>query len=151
MKRATLAVLAGLLATTATFAEEFAGPYFGEVVRVIDGDNFEAKIEIWPTISSTVSVRIAGIDAPELFRPQCPQEALGARAAKEALRELIPPKTEVRLEHVEADSFSGRVLAVVYRQKLERGRTLTELLLNRDVVELWTPGDPDIDWCATTD
>ncbi|MGB3554695.1 MAG: hypothetical protein WBA25_08655 [Jannaschia sp.] len=115
---------------------------------MIDGDNFEANVKIWPTISSTVSVRIRGLDAPELFRPDCPQEKLGAQEALADLEDLLPEGTLVRLEQVAADAFSGRVLAVVFRQGPERGRTLQELLHNRGIVQNWAPGEPAIDWCS---
>ena len=140
------------IATLLTFgsaqADDFAGPYYGEVLRVIDGDNFEAKVDIWPTVSATVSVRIKGIDAPELFRPSCPQEKLGAMEARDDLESLLPPGTLVRLEEVQADDFSGRVVAVAYRQGPDRGRTLVELLLNRGNVVAWEPGQADVDWCS---
>jgi endonuclease YncB( thermonuclease family) len=37
-----------------------------EVVRVIDGDTFEARVRIWPGMDVTTRVRLRGIDAPEL-------------------------------------------------------------------------------------
>lgn len=133
-------------------ANVFSGPYYGTVSRVIDGDNFEATVELWPTTSATVSVRIKGIDAPELFRPKCAQERLGAIEAKSDLEELLlTDETEIRLQEVEADSFSGRVLAVVFRQKEERGRTLSELMLNRGNVVVWTGDGDDVDWCENAD
>lgn len=141
-------ILAASVGPIAARADRFDGPYFGVVERVIDGDTFEATVEVWPNLSATVSVRISGIDAPELFRPQCPQERLGAQAAKEALQEIAPAGTAIRLEDVELGSFAGRVIAVAYRQGESRGRTLVELLSNRGVVEEWTSGDADVDWCA---
>jgi micrococcal nuclease len=128
----------------------FSGPYFGEVIRVIDGDTLEAKVELWPTISATVSVRLKGVDAPELTRPECAPEALGAKAAKEAMDEVLQPGTRIRLEAVEEDSFSGRVVADAFRQGDERGRTLVELLKRRGAICPWKPGQPDIDWCSDT-
>ena len=43
-----------------------AGLVQATVLRVLDGDTFEARAAIWPDIEVTVAVRIAGIDAPEL-------------------------------------------------------------------------------------
>jgi micrococcal nuclease len=130
-------------------AEEFPGPYYGEVIRVIDGDTFEAKVEIWPSLSSTVSVRLKGIDAPELRRWKCEQEKLDADDAKAKMEEILPVGTRVRLEDVESDSFAGRVVAEVLRQGDERGRTLIELLLNREAAVCpWMPSQPDVDWCS---
>ena len=146
--RKTIFFLWCFLASPAA-ATDFPGPYFGDVIRVIDGDTFEAKVEIWPTISATVNVRLKGIDAPELNRSKCPQEKIGAMDARDAMVEIIPPGTQVRLENVENGSFAGRVIADVFRQVDVRGRTLIELLRNRDApVCPWIPGQPDIDWCG---
>jgi micrococcal nuclease len=138
-----------ILIGTASLAQDhgFNGPYFGVVERGVDGDNFEAKVEIWPTISSTVSVRIRGIDAPELFRPECLQEALGAADALGDMIEILPIGTRVRLENVEAAAFSGSVVANILRQGTDRGRTIVELMMNRGNVVLWTPDQPNIEWC----
>jgi endonuclease YncB( thermonuclease family) len=71
VRRAALALVAGLGLASGAAAQDspYPGPYFGEVIRVIDGDTFEAEFGIWPSIRSVVSVRIAGIDAPGIHRP----------------------------------------------------------------------------------
>lgn len=40
--------------------------YPAEVVQVIDGDTFEARVHLWPGLNVTTRVRLRGIDAPEL-------------------------------------------------------------------------------------
>ncbi|MCU4653674.1 thermonuclease family protein [Roseibacterium sp. SDUM158016] len=125
----------------------FHGPYSGEVLRVIDGDTFETRVEIWPNIEAVVSVRLRGFDAPELFRPDCEEERLQATLAKAVLEELLPVGQEVRLEDVEAGAFSGRVVATVDRVAEANAVNLGILLERRGFVR-WEPGDPDIDWCA---
>ena len=47
--------------------------YPAEVIQVIDGDTFEARIHLWPGLDVTTRVRLRGIDAPEL-KAHCPQE-----------------------------------------------------------------------------
>jgi len=61
--------------------------------------------------------------------------------------EILPIGTRVRLENVEVDAFSGRVVADVLRQGTDRGRTIVELMMNRGNVVLWTPDQPNIEWC----
>ncbi len=39
--------------------------YLAHVVRIIDGDSFEASVVIWPDFVVTKKFRVAGIDAPE--------------------------------------------------------------------------------------
>jgi endonuclease YncB( thermonuclease family) len=40
--------------------------YSAEVVHVIDGDTFAARVTIWPGVEVKTRVRLRGIDAPEL-------------------------------------------------------------------------------------
>src|SRR5690348_13647193 len=56
-----------------------------EVLRVIDGDTFEARVHLWPGLTATTRVRLRGIDAPEL-RARCAEERSRAEAAREALK-----------------------------------------------------------------
>lgn len=150
MKFSTLILATvGTFLTTPAFAdsEVFTGPYFGEVIRVIDGDTFEASIALWPTIAATVSVRLRGYDAPESFRPACPEEALQAVLATNAMEEVLPIGQEILIENVERDPFFGRVVADVSRVANVNSYSLAVLLENREAVQPWDPSQPDIDWC----
>jgi endonuclease YncB( thermonuclease family) len=35
-----------------------------EVLRVLDGDTFEARVRLWPGLDVTTKVRLRGVDAP---------------------------------------------------------------------------------------
>src|SRR5262245_53571454 len=59
-----------------------------EVLRVLDGNTFEARVQIWPGIAITTRVRLRGIDAPEL-RARCPEERAKAEAARDALSVML--------------------------------------------------------------
>ena len=148
MNSAALAVALGLTGVAALADEPtFPGPYFGEVVRVIDGDTFEARIEIWPTVSATVAVRLRGFDAPEIFRPACEEERYQGTLAKAAMEEVLPPGQAIALMQVGPDSFAGRVVADVHRLANVNLYSLDILLSNRDVIRPWNPDDPPINWC----
>lgn len=41
----------------------------GNVVRVKDGDTFVAEFDVWAKILITETVRVAGIDTPEMRKP----------------------------------------------------------------------------------
>ena len=56
-----------------------------EVLRVIDGDTFEARVNLWPGLDITTRVRLRGIDAPEM-KARCGEERVKAEAARDALR-----------------------------------------------------------------
>ncbi len=83
-----------------------------EVLRVLDGDTFEARVRVWPGIEITTKVRLRGIDAPEL-KARCPDERTKAEAARDALRGILA-EGEVAVSHVGFDKYGGRVLADAY-------------------------------------
>ena len=80
-----------------------------EVVRVIDGDTFEARVHLWPGLDITTRVRLRGIDAPE-FKARCNEERVRAEAARDALRAILD-QGEVGISRVTLDKYGGRVVA----------------------------------------
>jgi endonuclease YncB( thermonuclease family) len=60
-----------------------------EVLRIIDGDTFEARVNLWPGLDVTTRVRLRGIDAPEL-KARCGEERIKAEAARRASRHPRP-------------------------------------------------------------
>ncbi|OAN44415.1 thermonuclease family protein [Magnetospirillum moscoviense] len=84
-------------------------PYPAQVLRVIDGDTFLAKVPIWLGLDITVSVRLRGLDAPELRGP-CPAQA---QAAKDMLTELLAAGP-VRLTDITHDKYASRIDALVW-------------------------------------
>ncbi len=81
------------------------------VLRVIDGDTFEARVRIWPGMDVTTRVRLRGIDAPELHA-RCAAERKGALAARDALARLLA-QGGVGVTDVGQDKYGGRVDASV--------------------------------------
>ena len=83
--------------------------YPAEVLRVLDGDTFEARVRVWPGIEITTKVRLRGIDAPEL-RARCEEERLKAVAARDALQAILD-QGYVGIGAVTLDKYGGRVVA----------------------------------------
>jgi endonuclease YncB( thermonuclease family) len=83
-----------------------------EVVRVIDGDTFEARIAVWPNHIVQTHVRLARINAPEM-RGHCAREKTLADAARSRLAALLNSPEPVLLAHVRPDKYFGRVVAEV--------------------------------------
>jgi endonuclease YncB( thermonuclease family) len=96
---------------TALRREGFAGPLAARLVRVIDGDTFEARVRIWFGEEVATLVRIRGIDAPEL-KARCPEEARRAVAARDLLDDFLGSGA-IALRDVAADKYFGRVVASV--------------------------------------
>jgi endonuclease YncB( thermonuclease family) len=84
--------------------------YPAEVMRVIDGDTFEARVRVWPGIAIDTKVRLRGIDAPELHA-RCSSEYARAQAARTAL-ETILAEGSVAISRVGTDKYGGRVDAL---------------------------------------
>lgn len=85
--------------------------YPAEVVRIIDGDTFQARVQVWPGLSIDTKVRLRGIDAPELHA-RCADEYTKAQAARAALETMLAAG-EVTISRVGIDKYGGRVDATV--------------------------------------
>lgn len=80
-----------------------------EVIRVIDGDTFEARVHAWPGIEITTRVRLRGIDAPEMSA-NCRAEAIKADASRAALQSILA-QGGVAIMRLSPDKYGGRVVA----------------------------------------
>lgn len=85
--------------------------YPAEVLRVIDGDTFEARVRVWPGLDVVTHVRLRGIDAAELHA-RCAHELAKAQAARAALQALLD-QGGVTVARVGLDKYGGRVDAAV--------------------------------------
>ena len=81
------------------------------MVRVIDGDTFEARVRVWPGIDVDTKVRLRDIDAPELHA-RCADELAKAQAARAALETMLA-EGGVAISRVGIDKYGGRVDALV--------------------------------------
>jgi endonuclease YncB( thermonuclease family) len=80
-----------------------------DVLRVIDGDTFEARVHVWPGLDITTKVRLRGIDAAEL-RARCPAERAKAETARDALSAMLADGP-VGVFGISLDKYGGRVVA----------------------------------------
>ncbi|MDE0343979.1 MAG: thermonuclease family protein [Deltaproteobacteria bacterium] len=93
------------------------------VLSVYDGDTVKVEADMWPGLTWTGSVRVEGVDTPEL-RGKCDGEKRKARAARDFVRERVGKR--VTLVDVKKGKYAGRVVA---RIRLADGTDLTELLI----------------------
>jgi endonuclease YncB( thermonuclease family) len=94
----------GSVPATAIFSR---GIYPAEVLRIADGDTFDARVQVWPGIAITTKVRLRGIDTPEL-KARCPQELVKAEAARAKLASILA-EGSLELSRVGLDKFGGRI------------------------------------------
>jgi endonuclease YncB( thermonuclease family) len=85
--------------------------YPADVIRVIDGDTFEARVRVWPGLDVDTKVRLRGIDAPELHS-RCSDEHVKAEAARSALEKILADGG-VAVSRVGVDKYGARVDAAV--------------------------------------
>ncbi len=140
MKAMLTSLLACLCCVPATLAEgALPGPIPADVVRVVDGDTIKVRARIWVDQSVEVSVRLAGIDAPEIFRPKCDAEKEPARAAKAAI--VAQVGNTVQLRDVRNGKYAGRVVADAI---LSDGESLSARLLAQGHA---IPDGAEKPWC----
>lgn len=94
---------------TAAASTPLRAVYPTEVLRVLDGDTFEARVRIWPGLETVTKIRLRGIDAPEL-KARCDEEKSKALAARDALQGILD-QGAVGVSAVTLDKYGGRVVA----------------------------------------
>lgn len=137
-------LLAGLVAFLSCASVAFAdaalpGPVPADVIRVVDGDTIKVRARIWVDQSVEVSVRLAGIDAPEIFRPRCDAEKAPGRAAKAAVAAQVGET--VYLRDIRNGKYAGRVVADAI---LTDGESLSARLLAQGHA---IPDGAEKPWC----
>lgn len=106
--------------------EESLGPVAAKVVKVYDGDTFTVEACPWPGLEAKASVRVNGLDTPEI-RGKCEEEKQKAVEAREFVKGLILGET-VFLERVRLGKYAGRVVVDV---KLDSGGSLADRIISQ--------------------
>lgn len=84
-----------------------------EVVDIHDGDTFVADAKPWPGVTIRVSVRLAGVDTPDM-NGKCEDEKQKARQAKSLLQALLGYRGgTVILKDPKRGKYAGRVISRV--------------------------------------
>ncbi len=95
------------------------------VVSVYDGDTVKVEAAMWPGMTWNGSVRVRGVDTPEL-RGKCEAEKVKAKVARDFVRVRIGKR--VVLTDVQKGKYAGRVVAGI---RLADGSDLTALLIRQ--------------------
>lgn len=109
---AALAMLLASPAAGGAAREIVPGPVPFQVLKVHDGDSFSGEAAIWPGQRVAVSIRIRGIDTPEM-RSKCAAERQMARQARDELARLLTGEGGIELRNIGGGKYYGRVLADV--------------------------------------
>ena len=95
------------------------------IIRNYDGDTFTAEFEIWRGHFVVTSVRVVGVDTPEIATAKCNYEReLGVKAKRYVAEQL---KKNVTVYVLDKNESRGRALGVVYID----GSPLHKMLINK--------------------
>jgi endonuclease YncB( thermonuclease family) len=114
-----------------------------QVLRNYDGDTLTVNIpNVPPLIGKAISVRVAGIDTPEIrTKNQCEKEA--GRIARSLVATAIKNSKNVELQNIQRDKYF-RILADVVID----GRSVKEILLKNSLAYEYDGGTKKHpDWC----
>lgn len=120
------------------------GPYPVEILKVLDGDTFEARVRVWFGHEITTLVRIRGIDAPEL-KGRCGDELRGAIASRDALIRLLA-SGQPRLHNVILDKYAGRVVASIRVESANAAADVAAVMIASGWARAYNGGKRD-NWC----
>jgi endonuclease YncB( thermonuclease family) len=118
------------------------GAYAADVMRVIDGDTFEARVHVWPGLDVTTKVRLRGIDAPEL-QARCGAERAKGEAARTMLAGLLA-EGGITVLQVALDKYGGRVIAAA---ATARTADVADAMLAHGAVRHYAGGRRE-GWCG---
>ena len=122
-------------------AQQYDGPVLADVVSVYDGDTLTVDAHPWPQITMRVSVRVNGIDTPEI-RGKCETEKARAQEAKALTKQMSDQK--VVLKNIFLGKYAGRVVADVYA---EDGTKIAEALISLGLAYRYEGGTRR-SWCS---
>lgn len=147
-RHTTVCSLLGLLLATAPAGAASArqdvilGPVKGKVLDILDGDTVTARIHVWIGQDVESSVRIAGIDAPEI-KGKCIKEREMAERARQALKALLAD-SEISLYNIRLEKYAGRVLAEAVNKN---GVNISKHMLEKGLVRPYG-GEKREGWCS---
>lgn len=111
-------------------------------LEVVDGDTFRTNLIGLPESLRKVSIRIKGIDTPEI-KGKCPQETEKALQAKNKLKEVMAGYSSITVKNVKWDKYGGRVLGDVY---LINGTNVASEMISSGLARPYS-GGPRSSWC----
>lgn len=137
-----LIVLILLIISLLQGKDNFGSVVIDEIISIYDGDTFRANIKDYPPIvGQRISIRVNGIDTPEI-RGSCLKEKALAREAKELTVSILRGAKVIELRNMKRGKYF-RIVADVYVD----GRSLAEELINNDLAVKYDGGSKIKTWC----
>ena len=142
MKHYSYSILFFLLLPSYSTAKSF-GDYQNPIyVRNYDGDTITFNLpNLHPIIGEKISVRVNGIDTPEI-KGNCEKEKYKAQQAKEMVAEILKDAEQITLKNMERGKYF-RIAADV----LVDGEDLGDMLVEAGVAVRYDGGKKSHKWC----
>lgn len=119
----------------------FGNAVVSEVTSIYDGDTFRANIKDYPAIIGyRMSIRIAGVDTPEI-KGKCEREKDLASKAKQLTVSMLRNAKLIELRNIKRGKYF-RLLADVYVDDV----SIADKLINNGYAVRYD-GGTKIDWC----
>lgn len=118
-----------------------AGPLTAQVLNVLDGDTVNVRIKVWMGQDIETSVRIEGMDAPEIHG-KCTREQVMAQEAKDELAQLLSGG-EIKIFDARLEKYAGRVVA---RAETVGGVSIREHMIEKGLARAYA-GKKRAPWC----
>ena len=131
--------------STITFAQakqSYPRITVSSVLSVYDGDTIKVNIDNYPAIiGKAISIRIRGIDAPEI-RGKCTSEKIKAKLARDSLRAILASGEVIELHNVERGKYFRIVANVIVD-----GVDVAELMIEKQLAREYDSKLKRLSWC----
>ena len=124
-------------------AKQSFGDYEGAVyVRNYDGDTITFNLStLHPIIGKNISLRVNGIDAPEI-RGKCAKEIYNAEQARDMVSDILKDAGQIALKNLKRGKYF-RIVADVYVDE----ENLAVMLVEAGVAIPYSGGKKSKNWC----
>lgn len=130
------------IAAEGTADSTYGAFYSAQYIKNYDGDTITFNIpNVHPVIGDNISIRVRGIDTPEM-RGKCEKEKLLANEAKVLVEQVLTKHKSVTLLNVGRGKYFRLVADVV-----ADGNDIATILLENDLAVRYDGGTKVKNWC----
>jgi len=135
-------VFLACLSSTSFAKETYPNITISNIVSVYDGDTIKVNIDNYPAvIGKSISIRIRGIDAPEM-RAKCSSEKTKAKLARDYLRAILARGEVLELHNVERGKYF-RIVANLIVDDVD----IAELMIEKQLARKYDGKAKRLSWC----
>ena len=131
---------------TSAFCSTITTVYPARLLSITDGDTIKVQATIWPNLYKETSVRIYGIDTPEIHS-KCEKERDLAASAREYVADKLTTADGIFIQNVTKDKYGNRVVADVLYKKNNRTYNLAKELIKQNLATEYFGKTKNKNWC----